>query len=448
MQKKIEIELSNKSMDVKDFNGLLAGQMTIMRGLQRDYIGIKGAEESKAYAKAELEKRINFTGDASQETKNKALDYLALDVVSKAIGGKGLYEEGGETDDDANVTRLEELVEEYDIPSEVIVEYANDRGMEISDIDDLPFQGRFDSEEDYAEDMVEQGAISNLSYYLEMYPTDMRIFAQEEADSRVDNMDDNELLYQADLESEADDYDTTKDEISDLQDEISDLREEIKDLYGNEDENTTESEAEEIDAEADRLKSELEDKESELEDLEDKLSSYDSRDELVEKAREDLREQFYDEIYDELSKDAVGYFVNELGYSEEDLAKNSSFTIDYKFLAKELGYDVLYIEHNGDVYVFSNYEKGGMTYAKGGVHNVNPNYDYFAVNKKTNKIVDGWEIVDDVESLKYYAKIDLKDNDFNPKDYNLLSAKTLKARGIDPYSWDSWAKTGNTLMVE
>jgi hypothetical protein len=88
----------------------------------------------------------------------------------------------------------------------------------------------------------------------------------------------------------------------------------------------------------------------------------------------------------------------------------------------------------------NSFAEGGKM-AKGGVHDVNPQYDYFAVNKKTNKIVDGWEIVDDVESLKYYAKIDLKDNDYNPKDYNLLSAKTLKARGIDPYSWDSWAKT-------
>jgi hypothetical protein len=88
---------------------------------------------------------------------------------------------------------------------------------------------------------------------------------------------------------------------------------------------------------------------------------------------------------------------------------------------------------------------GGMM-AKGGVHKVNRKYAYFAVNKKTNKIVDGWEIVDDVESLKYYAKMDLEDNDMNPKDYNLLSAKTLKARGIDPYSWDSWAKTGEYRM--
>jgi hypothetical protein len=369
MQKKIEIELSDKSMDVKDFNGLLAGQMTILRDLQRSYIGQKSADESKAYAKAELEKRINFTGNASQETKNKALDYLTLDVVSKALGNKGLYAEGGETDEDEqdeNVDRLQELSDEYDIPTEVIKEYANDRGIEISEIDDLPFNGRFDSEEDYAEDMVEQGAISNLSYYLEMYPTDMRIFAQEEADSRVDNMDDDELLYQADTETEADEYDSIQDEISDLKEEINDLQDDIDEIYANEDEDVTESESEENDAKADDLKAEKDAKERELEDLEDRFASMDSRDELIEKAREDLREQYYDEIYEALEKDAVGYFVDELGYSAEDLVKNSSFTIDYTFLAKELGYDVLYIEHNGDVYVFSNYERGGMTYAKGG----------------------------------------------------------------------------------
>jgi hypothetical protein len=34
-------------------------------------------------------------------------------------------------------------------------------------------------------------------------------------------------------------------------------------------------------------------------------------------------------------------------------------------------------------------------YAKGGVHKVNKKYEYFAVNKKTNKIIDGWEMMDD-----------------------------------------------------
>ena len=68
------------------------------------------------------------------------------------------------------------------------------------------------------------------------------------------------------------------------------------------------------------------------------------------------------------------------------------------------------------------------------------NYDYFAVGKIDGKIVDGWEIVDDVESLKYYAKIDLKDNDYNPKNFNIVSAKYLIRKGINPFDYNNWRK--------
>ena len=70
----------------------------------------------------------------------------------------------------------------------------------------------------------------------------------------------------------------------------------------------------------------------------------------------------------------------------------------------------------------------------------NKNYDYFAVGKIDGKIVDGWEIVDDVESLKYYAKIDLKDNDYNPKNFNIVSAKYLIRKGINPFDYNNWRK--------
>ena len=68
------------------------------------------------------------------------------------------------------------------------------------------------------------------------------------------------------------------------------------------------------------------------------------------------------------------------------------------------------------------------------------NYDYFAVGKIDGKIVDGFEIVDDVESLKYYAKIDLKDNDYNPKNFNIVSAKYLIRKGINPFDYNNWRK--------
>jgi len=72
---------------------------------------------------------------------------------------------------------------------------------------------------------------------------------------------------------------------------------------------------------------------------------------------------------------------------------------------------------------------------------INKKYAYFALGTSDNKIVNGWEIVDDVESLKYYAKLDMKDMDFKPSDYKLLSKAALIRQGIDPFNSDNWRNT-------
>ena len=84
------------------------------------------------------------------------------------------------------------------------------------------------------------------------------------------------------------------------------------------------------------------------------------------------------------------------------------------------------------------FAKGGGTQKK---TKINKKYTHFAVSKETGKIRDAWETLDDIETLKYYANIDLKDNDLNPKDFNILSNKTLIRRGVDPYDSDNWTKT-------
>jgi len=73
---------------------------------------------------------------------------------------------------------------------------------------------------------------------------------------------------------------------------------------------------------------------------------------------------------------------------------------------------------------------------KGG--GINKKYKYFAIGKNDNKIVNAWELISDVESLKYYAKIDLKDNDYNPKDFKIVSGKFLISQGINPYDNANW----------
>ena len=93
-------------------------------------------------------------------------------------------------------------------------------------------------------------------------------------------------------------------------------------------------------------------------------------------------------------------------------------------------------------------KESGDTMAKGG--KINKKYAYFALATSDNKIVNAWEIVDDIESLKYYAKLDMKDMDFKPSDYKLLSKATLIRQGIDPFNVDSWRKNeyadGGELM--
>lgn len=83
-------------------------------------------------------------------------------------------------------------------------------------------------------------------------------------------------------------------------------------------------------------------------------------------------------------------------------------------------------------------------YAQGGKNKwkVDPTYTHFALNKNTNKIVNGWDYSNtDNESIKHYSKIDLKDNDMSMKDYKLLTASYLKRMGIDPFDSDNWGNS-------
>lgn len=74
---------------------------------------------------------------------------------------------------------------------------------------------------------------------------------------------------------------------------------------------------------------------------------------------------------------------------------------------------------------------------------VNKKYVHFAIRKTTGKIVNGWELSEDIN---HWAKIDLKDifpdNKFS--DFKILTKQycinTLK---LDVSNWDNWEKTNN-----
>ena len=76
----------------------------------------------------------------------------------------------------------------------------------------------------------------------------------------------------------------------------------------------------------------------------------------------------------------------------------------------------------------------------------NQNYSHFAVNKATNKIVNGWDYSDyDPSELRQfkndYFTVDLVDNDLDPKQYKIVTSKYLLRQGIDPNDNNNWANS-------
>lgn len=72
---------------------------------------------------------------------------------------------------------------------------------------------------------------------------------------------------------------------------------------------------------------------------------------------------------------------------------------------------------------------------------VDPAYNHFAIHKENGKIFTGWEYGSELDKseIAHWCKHDLKDNDWNPKDFKVASVAALKKNGIDPFDSDSWA---------
>lgn len=85
---------------------------------------------------------------------------------------------------------------------------------------------------------------------------------------------------------------------------------------------------------------------------------------------------------------------------------------------------------------------------------IDPNYTHFAVNKKTNLIVNGWDYSDyepyDLRNdRRYYFMDDLIDMGFNPADYTILTRNVLIRRGIDPNNeMENWSNDGLVSLID
>jgi DNA repair protein RadC len=165
-----------------------------------------------------------------------------------------------------------------------------------------------------------------------------------------------------------------------------------------------------------------------------------------------LKEYFYKEFiegqYDnyerggKVNKVLFAVRVGKPDWAEELITENESRIEEAKEWAKNNGFDRFRIAEI-DMSEKPKFKKGGSTKTK-----INKKYKYFAQNKEDKKIYNGWELVDDVESLKHYAKLDLKDNGLKPSDFNIISAQALVRQGIDPFDSDNWFKIDNTTKTE
>lgn len=294
----------------------------------------------------------------SEEQGVEREEYAIHDTEN--IPGDMINEYSGE-DDFEKVVSVLTVANDRDIPFEVILKWMNDKGEDDANNAADAYNGSYKDEEDFAYEMVQQGVISDLTPYLTMTETDRRILAGEESDNRVEDMDDDDLIREADMEDDlielqekSDKADNDEEKISEVKDKIEELESELTELEDDEEGNYREIEFK---------KAEIESAEEELAKLESEYEEVNfdrEKDKIVDKAREKVRDQVYDEVYEALS-DPVEYFVNEQGiYSQEDLAKASFMSVDYEYLARELGHDYTYIRHDGETYVFSdNYARGG-----------------------------------------------------------------------------------------
>ena len=82
---------------------------------------------------------------------------------------------------------------------------------------------------------------------------------------------------------------------------------------------------------------------------------------------------------------------------------------------------------------------------------VDKKYTHFAIRKSDNKIVDGWDYKGiEPDEIKYYTKIDLKNNfpDEKLSNFSIASGKNLINKGINPFDWANWGNSENKNINE
>jgi antirestriction protein len=202
-----------------------------------------------------------------------------------------LYSEYMGENDFQEIYNMMELAEENHLPLEVVMMVINEYGESAVE----EFMGKYDNEEDFAEQLVDDLGIENFidfQSYLDISETDRRILAEEMASSYADDIRDED--------------------------------------------------------EGRRL---IEEGGLDLDEFEN--ADDDRKEEMLDEARESVYDEYYDNWYQGLS-DPYYFLVEEQGlYSPEDFAKADFVIVDYEKLGDALGYDYGFIYKDGDLYVFN-----------------------------------------------------------------------------------------------
>ena len=155
--------------------------------------------------------------------------------------------------------------------------------------------------------------------YFYVTDTDRRILADEEADHRVDNMDDRDIIRKADIQDKID----ALDELDNLKEQIESKTEEMEELVHQLDD-VSEEEKNDLEEKITNFEVEIEELEGRVEEIE----SEGTREEIIDNAREELKSSIYDDIYDELGDDPIEYF-RERGYDTIDsMVDNNLLSFD------------------------------------------------------------------------------------------------------------------------
>jgi len=273
---------------------------------KREFMAGGKIETPKIYV-ADLEAYNNgrLVGEWLDLTDYNDADELmdAIQDVLKKSGGeeyaihdyenlpRSMYSEYMGARDFAELYEMMDLAKENDLPLDVVMDIVSQ--FDRSALDE--FTGVYDSEQDFAEQLVEELGLENFNspeYYVYISETDRRLMAGEESDFYVEDIKEEDggrrIIEEADLD--LDEYDE---------------------------------------------------------------ANSDRQEEMVDEATEIVREKLYDYYYEGLD-DPYYFLVDERGlYSPEDFFKANIVQVDYEKLADALEDDYTFVRHDGQIYVFN-----------------------------------------------------------------------------------------------